>query len=519
MAASKIVMFELNECPWRVILDHVHRRPQGALASMLRKSDAYETHAEDRTLSPWITWSSLHRGVDDRTHGVINLNQDLSHCDREHPTVWSLLRRAGVQVGVFGSMHSHPLPVDPREVGAVAFHVPDPFATDAATVPAAVRPFQEFNLAMSRQSARNVSTALPWSSALGLGVALPRLGVRARTLAAIAGQLVDERRERWKSARRRTYQAILGFDVFMRLLERRTPDVATFFTNHVAATMHRFWAAAYPGDYAVYGYDDAWRRRYADEIAWSMDAVDDMLARLSTWAERDSGREVWLTTSMGQAATRADNPVSTQLYLTDVAAFMAACGVAAGEFVQQPAMLPRVVVAIDPDRAAAFERRAGGIELAPGVRLGVEAQGPGRYCLAVPVLQDHRDDHATLDGRRVPLSRLGFTNTAIEDESGQTAYHVPEGALLVHHRGARPGASAPLRRVSTLDVAPMLLTRLGVPVPAYMRGESVRRLVALGPAHASGTGVARPRPLFARPNPPRREPVAPVRLPVVPSGA
>jgi hypothetical protein len=515
MAASKIVMFELNECPWRVILDHVHRRPHGALASMLRNSDAYETHAEDRTLSPWITWSTLHRGVDDRTHGVINLNQELSSCDREHPTVWSLLRRAGLQVGVFGSMHSHPLPVDPQ---GVAFHVPDPFATDAATVPASVRPFQEFNLAMSRQSARNVSTALPWSSALGLAVALPRLGVRPQTLAAIAGQLVDERRARWKSARRRTYQAVLGFDVFMRLLERRGPDVATFFTNHVAATMHRFWAAAYPGDYAAYGYDDAWRRRYADEIAWSMDAVDDMLARLLQWAGRDGTREVWLTTSMGQAATRADNRVSTQLYLTDVAALMSACGFAAGEFVEQPAMLPRVVVAIDPDRGAAFERRAGAVEFGAGVRLGVEAQGPGRYCLAVPVLQDHRDDHAMLDGRRVPLSRLGFSNTAIEDESGQTAYHVPEGALIVHRRGARSVATAPLRRVSTLDVAPMLLTRLGVAVPAYMRAESVRRWVALGPAHASAASAVRPRPLFARPNPPRREPVAPTRLPVVPSG-
>ena len=43
---------------------------------------------------------------------------------------------------------------------------------------------------------------------------------------------------------RRTYQAGLAFDIFINFLQSTKPAFATFFTNHVASSMHRFWAAA-----------------------------------------------------------------------------------------------------------------------------------------------------------------------------------------------------------------------------------------------------------------------------------
>ena len=65
----KIVLFELNEVPWCIVDDQVARRPDGALASMLRRSAQYETVAADQGhLSPWRTWPSVHRGVPDGVH-------------------------------------------------------------------------------------------------------------------------------------------------------------------------------------------------------------------------------------------------------------------------------------------------------------------------------------------------------------------------------------------------------------------------------------------------------------------
>jgi len=503
VVVSKIVLFELNECPWRVILDHAERRPNGALATILRRSESFATQADERVLSPWITWPTLHRGIADRSHGVVNINQDLREVDRAYPSLWSLAQRAGRRVGVFGSMHSHPLPIDRDNV---AFHVPDPFAPDSDVVPARVRPFQEFNLVMSRASGRNVSTKVPWRAAVDLAGALPRLGLRPRTLAAVAGQLVAERRERWRTVRRRTFQAVLGFDVFMRLLADEQPDFSTFFTNHVAATMHRFWAAAYPGDYAEYGYPDEWRRTYAGEIAWAMDALDAMLARLVAWTQLDARHELWIATSMGQAATRADNRVSTQLYLEDVDAFMSRFGFGPGRYQRHAAMLPRVIVAVDPAEADTFARRTADVQLAPDHALVVEPLGGGRFCLAVPVLQDHGSDECRVDGRPASLLALGFRNAAIEDESGQTAYHVPRGALMVHRRGARGRIAEPVRTISTLDVAPMMLARLDVAAPAYMRKDELRRPVA---PHA-GRDLVGPRSLPARPRPRAERPRLPI---------
>ena len=105
----KIVLFELNEVPWCIVDDQVARRPDGALASMLRRSAQYETVAADQGhLSPWRTWPSVHRGVPDERHLIGDLGQDHAAADEAYPPVWQLLRQRGARVGVGGSLHSSP---------------------------------------------------------------------------------------------------------------------------------------------------------------------------------------------------------------------------------------------------------------------------------------------------------------------------------------------------------------------------------------------------------------------------
>ena len=75
------------------------------------------------------------------------------------------------------------------------------------------------------------------------------LGIRPATYAALGRQLLAERRTPGISNRRRTYQSVLLFDIFERQLRRTRPEFSSFFTNHLAAAMHRYWAAHRPGDY------------------------------------------------------------------------------------------------------------------------------------------------------------------------------------------------------------------------------------------------------------------------------
>src|SRR5206468_801012 len=166
--------------------------------------------------------------------------------------------------------------------------------------PAILSRFQNFNLSMARDSARNVSTRVPWPAAFSLLRSAPGLGLRLKTLAQLGSQVLTEQLEPWRKCRRRTYQAVLAFDVFLKQLRQTRPAFSTFFTNHVAASMHRYWAAAFPGDYDVFEYSDDWVRTYSREIEFAMTKFDLFLRDVLAFVDTNPGYTVWIASSMGQ---------------------------------------------------------------------------------------------------------------------------------------------------------------------------------------------------------------------------
>ena len=71
----KIILFELNEVPFKVIHHFSKLYPESSLAKIFSKSKKYETYAEDKGhLSPWVTWPTVHRGVTNEKH-FISLGQ------------------------------------------------------------------------------------------------------------------------------------------------------------------------------------------------------------------------------------------------------------------------------------------------------------------------------------------------------------------------------------------------------------------------------------------------------------
>ena len=274
-----IVLFELNEVPWEILDDYVAARPGSGLARVLARSHSFTSMAADRGhLSPWTTWPTLHRGVNDERHMIASFGEDRSEADRRFPPVWTLLHDAGVSAGVCATLHSYPVPDD---LGSYAFYLPDPFASEPVAHPPELVEFQRFNLAMSRESARNVDTHIPRKDALAVVRHSRRLGIRPATYAALARQLLAERRRPAMSNRRRTYQSVLLFDIFARQLRRSRPQFSTFFTNHVASAMHRYWAAHRPGDYERLGLDQEWIETFRDEVLWATGRAADMIERLA----------------------------------------------------------------------------------------------------------------------------------------------------------------------------------------------------------------------------------------------
>ena len=129
----KIVLLEANEIPSRVLDQYMSERPGSVLARTLPECRRYETRAADTcALSPWITWPTLHRGVNNESHGLLYFGQDLTDADARFPPIWQLLQEGGISTGVFGPMHSSPLPDNASDY---AFFVPDTFAIRPSVIP------------------------------------------------------------------------------------------------------------------------------------------------------------------------------------------------------------------------------------------------------------------------------------------------------------------------------------------------------------------------------------------------
>ena len=350
---KKIVLFELNEVPYKILDQFCKDHSASFLAKTLRYCPQYTVSSYDQNLHPWTTWPSLHRGVDVQKHQIKNFGQDLTATNQEYPPIWEMLTSHGIKTGVFGSLHSFPLPKNSEDY---AFYVPDAFATDARTHPESASLFQEFNLAMTRDSGRTVAKRIHWSGAANILFNCRQLGIQPSTFADLAKHAVAEKITPWKRIRRRTYQAVLGFDVFMKLLSATKPQFCTFFTNHVASSMHRYWAAKFPDDYPECDFDQKWRQTYGNEIDFSMDKVDGFLKRLADFVDINPDYSIWVCASMGQAATKAKK-VETQLVIKNLSKFLKAFGLHEGDWERCQSMVPQYNIRVRKRNLLLYARR------------------------------------------------------------------------------------------------------------------------------------------------------------------
>lgn len=464
MVDRKIVLLELNEVPFRIFDYYCHSHPRSAFATKLPHCRQLETYASDSSLSPWITWPSVHRGVVDDRHSIQHFGQDLSTIDREFPPVWQILAENGISTGVFGSLHTYPLPTDLENY---SFYVPDIFAAGNECFPATIEAYQKFNLAMCRDSGRNVGRKIPWRAVLDLLLGMPDLGLKIATFADAGRQVASEWVKPTLRVRRRTYQTLFAFDVFMNQLQKTRPAFATFFTNHVASSMHRYWAALFPEDYTSLGYDNEWINTYRSEIEFTMSKFDALFARLVSFIDNHPEYTLWVATSMGQAATTAE-PMETQLYVTDFARFMAAFGLGPEDWKRRPAMEPDVSVFVVPNKLSEFLRLFQTLRIdGNGVEYEERSEGFIHFHLGHGNLH-RKPPYAKLEGREISFEHLGLATTQIEDMTNTNAYHIPEGCLLIYD--PRESFSDLGRTcISTLDIAPAILRNFSIPVPQYMQ--------------------------------------------------
>jgi hypothetical protein len=494
----RIILLEANEIPFRIFDDYVDERPRSHLAKLMATSKQLSTVCEDQVeLDPWISWPTLHRGVIDEEHQILHLGQSLDFADDRYPPIWRILSSQGMKVGVMGSLHSSSVPDD---VENYAFYVPDFFANEPFAHPRDLVAFQQFNLLMTRRSARNVETAVPLRSAVEFLKFYSTHGVSRTSVSATFKELLAERLHPHLRCRRRSVQPLLSLDVFLHLMRRSQPDFATLYTNHVAAAMHRYWAAAYPDDPGGTEMPDEWIQLYKDEILFAMDCLDLMLGRLIKFAKRD-GYMLLVCGSMGQAAHKSE-PTSGFITIVDLDQFMLRMGLSRADWTERHAMVPCVSVTVDPAKADAFEKRLRSISY-DGRSMALEKRE------VPPLSYDRSGDafhlfvyferhtgplKAEFANEPVTYEWLGWGFHEHQDNIDCSGRHTPHGLLLVYDPAIPRVAGSYRAPISTLDIAPTLLDYLGVAVPDYMHSPdpAILNPAALGTAvvvRADGGGV------------------------------
>ena len=182
-----IIVYELNEVPRRLFDLYADAFPSSAFALLRKHSSLFETRTADvGSLSPWITWPTMHRGVSNVDHEISDLGQSLTKVNTEFPNVYNILAKNRVKVGVFGSLQSYPLP---ENLENFRFYIPDTFAAGDECFPEQLSDFQSFNLSMVRTNARNVSSGVAVKSASRFLKNSIKLGLQPNTFLKLFNQL------------------------------------------------------------------------------------------------------------------------------------------------------------------------------------------------------------------------------------------------------------------------------------------------------------------------------------------
>lgn len=456
---TKIIVYELNELPWRVLDRYLSEAPNGPFARLVSESAAYTTITPDEgELSPWITWPTLHRGVDSSIHGLKFLNQDKS-CSSQWPPIWEILQHNGITTGVFGSLQSFP----PANSNMSLFHIPDTFSPSPITQPKYVSSFQAFNLKMTGKN-----KALAGGFGLQDAASLPgllRSGVGLGSLGAVTNQLLRERIDVRHKKKRSVFQALISFDVYIKLLRKYQPRFSTFFTNHLAGAMHRYWRYYFPEDFDTDNIsdDDYFNRGI---VNFAMQIAERHISTLTHTADTD-GYQLILTSSMGQEAIVRD-PYEPEFIIEDPIRFLKAINA-------DPSV--KINLAMQPDISFEFPSQSAIEPFLRQLNMVSDARGKLLFNTSSPPVADtlnvkvnrssalYHSKDVFLGGHPVNEAEAGLKSFVRDPGTG---YHQPRGVLL--WRGKVDSKSC-RREIDSRGFAPTVLHNFGIPIPNYMQAD------------------------------------------------
>lgn len=295
---KNLIIYELNEVPKKIIDYYVKIKPNSNLNKLIIKGTFIETTTDDiGELHPWSSWPTVHRGVDNSMHKIKFINQNLEIA-KNYPPIWELLIKEKISIGIFGSLQSYP----PIKSKYVKFYVPDTFAPKPDSIPQRLTNFQRLNLELTMRNKAYYRT-IRFKDFYDFFKLFYSLKISLKVIFKLFIHLLCEIIEKRFKKRRSLLQPVLGFDIYKKLVLKYEPSFSTFFTNHVAGIMHRYWRDSFPEEFENKNPNSNDEIFNKISLIKAMDIVDSQIGFLHKLQEKRGG-EIWILSAIGQEAVQ-----------------------------------------------------------------------------------------------------------------------------------------------------------------------------------------------------------------------
>ena len=448
---NSILALEINEIPWTMIDWAISTCRFPSISEFFLNSRTISTLVNySNDLSPWSTWPSMHRGLPIQEHGIYALGQDIA--TYKGVPIWDELVSLGLSVGIFGPLQSWP----PRDPGKFGFYLPDTFAQTPEAIPKSLEAFQRFNLTMVKKSGRVPSNNNMLESLNLLMRSRPTFQMYAHILRHLGLESVGY----IGKESRTTLQSQITWDLFKRYYNAGSHSIsyASWFTNHIASVLHRYWNHIFPLSYSKPLSSQSLAKLRLVFYAFSQ--LDLVLRDAMSIAKRNSRITIVLSSSMSQEPVTMSSRTEVSLICRDLAKFSSTLWGASNFATPNLAMVPQVSFGMpDISILSSYKKILAGKNLICVLEHGDPIPLISRfdsYGVSLSISLASRLDSAPLfiqdsQGTRYSLNDFGIICESVNSPS---AYHCPEGVLAIYGNKVVPESTRdliiPVENYSTL---------------------------------------------------------------------
>ena len=441
-----LIVYELNEVPKRVIDYYISKRPKSNLAFLIKKGFFVETFTKDEgELHPWSTWPSVHRGVTNSLHGIKFLNQDKS-CSKEFKPVWERLENSGISIGIFGSLQTYP----PYISKNVNYFVPDTFSPNPSSFPKQLELFQKFNLALARRN-KAYAGKITFQDFCNLFKIIKKGWISRKTLINVAIHLFKEIFDSRYKKRRSNIQTLFSFDVYKEFLIKDKPNYSTFFTNHIAANMHRYWLYTFPEDFEINYQDNPKDNKFNSLcILKAMDLADKQIGFLMDFQESRGGA-LWIISGLGQEAIKRKK-LEYVLFLDNEKRFIEALKLDINNYTFVPSMFPDINIKCKTSESVEkIQQSIKNLKDKEGNRI-LRERYPSQENTLNLIIETKKPlkkgEFLVFKNKIMPIHNIGLK--LISREIG-TGYHIKEG-VFIFNKNYKFKNKSPIKKNHQLDI-------------------------------------------------------------------